>query len=526
MDSDGDGISDKEEGTRDRDLDGVPDYVDYQGGLLGGGCSGCASQGEGSAAPAWFFVLGALVLLRRRESGGNLLPGLCICSGLLIGLEASAAPEFPHVDAGGFWVADTAGDPRRSVRLLYPALGDEWDAGIVVSYAHHPLRERTLDGSQPLVDALLTTHVYGGYDYGNALRFDMSYPFTAYGHDSAGGFVASGDARLGVMWAFMPPKGGRPGVAVQGLGWVPTGSSGRWGGTRGVSAGSVVALAQEINRFGYTVNAGIRLGLDRPARDLKTGSSPIGGVEIHYLLPVLDDTVAVGTELAVQGATGFTAFPLEPGVRAKARLPGGGFATAGFAMGVGEGVGASQWRTFVGLGYGGIPPEPEPERSQVVVPVILERIERAAKDGPLAELIDNRIVIREQVFFREAKAEILPASEPVLRAVIQVLNENPDIEHLLVEGHTNSRASRLYNRRLSQARAESVAAWLEINGVDGGRLIPKGFGEDKPLVRDSHPDAMIINRRVEFTVLRSDEAGDTGATPDVKALPMEVQEDR
>ena len=186
----------------------------------------------------------------------------------------------------------------------------------------------------------------------------------------------------------------------------------------------------------------------------------------------------------------------------------------------------SQWRTYVGLGYGGIPPEPEPERAQVVVPVILERIEKAAKDGPLAELIDNRIVIREQVFFREAKAEILPASEPVLRAVIQVLNDNPDIEHLLVEGHTNSRASRLYNRRLSQARAESVAAWMELNGVDGGRLIPKGFGEDKPLVKDSHPDAMVINRRVEFTVLRSDEAGDRAATPDVKALPKELQEDR
>ena len=72
-------------------------------------------------------------------------------------------------------------------------------------------------------------------------------------------------------------------------------------------------------------------------------------------------------------------------------------------MGLGEGVGASQWRTYVGLGYGGIPPEPEPERAQVVVPVILERIEKAAKDGPLAELIDNRIVIREQVFFREGE---------------------------------------------------------------------------------------------------------------------------
>ena len=104
--------------------------------------------------------------------------------------------------------------------------------------------------------------------------------------------------------------------------------------------------------------------------------------------------------------------------------------------------------------------------------------------------------------------------------------DNPEVEHLLIEGHTNSRASRMYNRRLSQARAEAVVAWLEFNGISGERLIPKGFGEDRPLVKDKHPDAMVINRRVEFTVLRSDEAGEVGGTPDVKQLPKELQEDR
>ena len=525
-DSDGDGISDKEEGTRDRDADGKPDYVDYQGGLLGGGCNGCASQGSGGSGPIWLLVVGLAALFRRRERGGGELLALGALTAFMTSAPAQAAPEFPQVDAGGFWVADTAGDPRRSLRVLYPALGDEWNAGVVVSYAANPVRERQLNGYETLVDSLLTTHVYGAYDYGNAFRFDLAYPFTAYGHDAAGGFVASGDARLGAMWAFRPPKGGHPGYAVQALAWLPTGSTTRWGGSNGIAAGTLFSVAQEINRFGFTVNAGVRLGMNRPARDLRTGSSPIGGVELHYLLPVLDDTIAVGAEMVVQGATGFGSFPMEPGLRAKARLPGGAFASLGGSMGLGEGVGAPEWRSYIGIGYGGIPPEPEPERSQVVVPVILERIEKSSKDGPLAELVDNRIVIREQVFFREAKAEILPASEPVLRAVIQVLLDNPDIEHLLVEGHTNSRASRLYNRRLSQARAESVAAWIEFNGVDGGRLIPKGFGEDKPLVKDSHPDAMIINRRVEFTVLRSDESGSQEEAPDVKALPKEVQDDR
>jgi outer membrane protein OmpA-like peptidoglycan-associated protein len=396
---------------------------------------------------------------------------------------------------------------------------------MLVDMASEPLLEFQPDGSQVIVDTLVTTHIYGGYDSGK-FRFDASYPFTTYGHDQIGGFAASGDLRLGALWAFMPPKRGVPGVGVQVLTWLPTGTKDRWSGSPGVAAGTVFTAAQEIFRFGYTVNAGVRMGVANQARNLTTGSSPIGGFEVHYVLPVLDDILAVGGEVAIQGATGFKSWPVEPGLRLRGRLPSGGFAMLGGAVGVGDGVGASKWRGFVGVGFGGIPPEPEQSQGTIVVPVILERIERAAEEGPLAELVDNRIVIREQVFFREAKAEILPASEPILAAVAQVLVDNPEIEHLLVEGHTNSRDSRSYNRRLSQARAEAVAAWLEIKGIDGARLIPKGFGEDRPLVKDGHPDAMVINRRVEFTVLRSDESGEAREAPDVKQLPSEVQEDR
>ncbi|MEC8192538.1 MAG: MopE-related protein [Myxococcota bacterium] len=528
-DSDGDGIPDLREGIRDADGDGIADYVDYQGGLIGGGCTGCQASG-GAPTPYWALVMLLLVAMRRRN--GDATPFTVVApSAVALGLLALPADavaqdlELPRVDARGFWVADTAGDPRRSVRLLYPAVGDDWGAGMLIDYANSPLRERQPGGSHVLVDTMITTHIYGAVDRG-PFRFDMAYPFTAYGHDQAGGFVSSGDTRLGAMWAFMPPENGRPGVAAQVLGWLPSGSSGRWGGSPGIATGAVIALAQEIGRFGYIVNGGMRVGMNRPARDLQAGSSPIGGVELHYVLPFLDDMMAVGAELAVQGATGFESFPMEPGIRFRARLPTGSFLTAGAGTGLGEGVGATAWRAQIGIGYGGIPPEPKPEPAQVVVPVILERIERAAQSGPLAELVEDRIVIREQVFFREAKAELLEASNPVLQAVLKVLQDNPDIEHLLVEGHTNSRASRLYNRRLSQARAEAVAAWLELNGIAGNRLIPKGFGEDRPLVKDSHPDAMIINRRVEFTVLRSDEQGERSGAPDVQSLPKEVQEDR
>jgi OOP family OmpA-OmpF porin len=89
--------------------------------------------------------------------------------------------------------------------------------------------------------------------------------------------------------------------------------------------------------------------------------------------------------------------------------------------------------------------------------------------------------------------------------VARVMNAHPEIPFFLVEGHTNSNGADLWNLRLSDARAFAVIQWLSAHGVDSSRLLSKGFGESRPLVPDSHPDAMAINRRVEFRIVRVEE---------------------
>jgi len=66
----------------------------------------------------------------------------------------------------------------------------------------------------------------------------------------------------------------------------------------------------------------------------------------------------------------------------------------------------------------------------------------------------------------------------------------------LVEGHTDAIGDRDYNLKLSQERADAVAAYLRSLGVDGGRIQAKGFGFDKPL--PNVPRASAANRRVQF----------------------------
>ncbi|MFT4979886.1 MAG: OOP family OmpA-OmpF porin, partial [Myxococcota bacterium] len=145
-------------------------------------------------------------------------------------------------------------------------------------------------------------------------------------------------------------------------------------------------------------------------------------------------------------------------------------------------------------------------------------------ETPVAELIDDKIVLYQQIFFAEASAELLEASEPVLQVVLDIImsDEHDGVNHLLIEGHTNARGSRGYNQRLSEQRARSVSLWLIKQGLPEDTVLTRGFGEDRPLVRDSHPDAMAINRRVEFTVLRA--GRDEPQVPDTDTIPETFRE--
>jgi outer membrane protein OmpA-like peptidoglycan-associated protein len=67
-----------------------------------------------------------------------------------------------------------------------------------------------------------------------------------------------------------------------------------------------------------------------------------------------------------------------------------------------------------------------------------------------------------------------------------------------VGGHTDSTGSRATNTRLSQARAESVMAYLVSKGVAAGQLAAKGFGPDEPVADNATREGRAQNRRVEL----------------------------
>ncbi len=117
-------------------------------------------------------------------------------------------------------------------------------------------------------------------------------------------------------------------------------------------------------------------------------------------------------------------------------------------------------------------------------------------------LTASNIAIMDKVQFETGKATLLPASHALLDEVAKMLVDNPQVELISVEGHTDSTGSPDFNRKLSQDRAESVKRYLTKKGVKAKRMEPKGFGPDRPIADNETDVGREANRRVEFNILK------------------------
>ena len=106
----------------------------------------------------------------------------------------------------------------------------------------------------------------------------------------------------------------------------------------------------------------------------------------------------------------------------------------------------------------------------------------------------------ENLEFETASAKIRPSSYASLIDLARLLKKKPKWR-LLIEGHTDNVGSREYNIKLSKRRAEAVKKFLMEQGVEGDRIITKGYGPDKPIAPNDTPEGRQKNRRVEFTIL-------------------------
>ena len=112
---------------------------------------------------------------------------------------------------------------------------------------------------------------------------------------------------------------------------------------------------------------------------------------------------------------------------------------------------------------------------------------------------EKKIELKQTVFFDTNKATIKPVSFALLNDVAAALADNPKIK-VEIQGHTDSQGNDAFNLKLSQKRAESVRAYVAGRGIDKGRMVPRGYGEDVPIADNRTVDGRGQNRRVEFVI--------------------------
>ena len=92
-----------------------------------------------------------------------------------------------------------------------------------------------------------------------------------------------------------------------------------------------------------------------------------------------------------------------------------------------------------------------------------------------------------------------------LDKVVELMNKYPDVK-VEVSSHTDARASKPYNVRLSHNRTNSAIHYLTTHGISKDRLIGKWYGETRPVngcvdgVKCTEAEHQ-LNRRTEFKIV-------------------------
>jgi outer membrane protein OmpA-like peptidoglycan-associated protein len=118
-----------------------------------------------------------------------------------------------------------------------------------------------------------------------------------------------------------------------------------------------------------------------------------------------------------------------------------------------------------------------------------------------ADLAKDCHVALTGVLFDFNKSTLKPESDAVLERVQVLLAKDPSLVKVEVQGHTDIVGGDAYNQTLSEARAQSVMAWLTGHGVAADRLSAQGYGKTRPVADNNTDEGRAKNRRVEIANL-------------------------
>ncbi|RYM31417.1 OmpA family protein [Brumimicrobium glaciale] len=107
----------------------------------------------------------------------------------------------------------------------------------------------------------------------------------------------------------------------------------------------------------------------------------------------------------------------------------------------------------------------------------------------------------KNIFFTTNNSELLTASFIELDRLVQFLSKSKNINTtILISGHTDNTGNEDQNITLSEARAQSVADYLVLKGINKLRINYNGYGSSNPVTTNDTNEGKQQNRRVEFII--------------------------
>ncbi|MNF67678.1 putative lipoprotein YiaD precursor [compost metagenome] len=150
---------------------------------------------------------------------------------------------------------------------------------------------------------------------------------------------------------------------------------------------------------------------------------------------------------------------------------------------------------------------PDPKVMQAWLDDYEPRLREALKDSKFElERRDNVLIVTAPVdssFNPDRPSMLLPITLGPITRVAKVIETDPKTA-VLILGHADSSGASAANQKLSQERAQSIAAIFRLSGLQRDRLSLRGMGSVMPRAANDSQEGRALNRRVEMLVTPQD----------------------
>jgi outer membrane protein OmpA-like peptidoglycan-associated protein len=109
-------------------------------------------------------------------------------------------------------------------------------------------------------------------------------------------------------------------------------------------------------------------------------------------------------------------------------------------------------------------------------------------------------LVLDGVNFDTGKATLRPESHSQLDRVVEYLTYKKSAR-IEISGHTDNVGNPKKNKTLSEDRAQACREYLISRGIDGGRIVARGYGDEKPVASNDSDAGRQLNRRIEAAEL-------------------------